>query len=106
MVSIIVSQLEFDVGGTPSGAGIRLAASVAPFTATADLMLVKNTCSTNPCQQAANSLRTLGVKSNQSLGKLGISTSTPLNFVLQTTSGLFNKHSKASIDFQLQKCHH
>ena len=98
----IVSQLEFDVGGTPSGAGIRLAASVAPFTATADLMLVKNTCSTNPCQQAANSLRTLGVKSNQSLGKLGISTSTPLNFVLQTTSGLFNKYSKASIDFQLQ----
>ncbi len=98
----IVSQLEFDVGGTSSGAGIRLAASVAPFTATADLMLVKNTCSTNPCQQATNSLRTPGVKSNQSLGMLGISTSTPLNFVLQTTDGLFNKYAKASIDFQLQ----
>ena len=98
----ILSQLEFDVGATSTGAGIRLAASVSPFTATADLMLVKNTCTSNPCQQATNSLRTLGVKSNQSLGKLGISTSTPLNFVLQTTSGLFNKYAKASIDFQLQ----
>ena len=98
----ILSQLEFDVGATSTGAGIRLAASVSPFTATADLMLVKNTCTSNPCQQATNSLRTPGVKSNQSLGKLGISTSTPLNFVLQTTGGLFNKYEKASIDFQLQ----
>src|SRR5690606_31725069 len=48
----ILSQLEFDVGATPTGAGIRLAASVSPFTATADLMLVKNTCTSNPCQQA------------------------------------------------------
>ena len=98
----ILSQLEFDVGATSTGAGIRLAASVSPFTATADLMLVKNTCTSNPCQQATNSLRTPGVKSNQSLGKLGISTSTPLNFVLETTGGLFNKYAKTSIDFQLQ----
>src|SRR5690606_20722514 len=33
----IVSQLEFDVGATSTGAGIRLAASVSPFIATADL---------------------------------------------------------------------
>ena len=33
----ILSQLEIDVGATSQGAGLRLAASVSPFQATADL---------------------------------------------------------------------
>src|SRR5690606_32840018 len=59
-------------------------------------------CTTNPCSQSANSIRTAGVQSSQSLGALGISTSTPLSILLQTTAGLFNKEAIASIDFQLK----
>src|SRR5690606_25607701 len=84
------------------GAGLRLAASVSPFQATADLKLVKIACTTDPCSQSANSIRTAGTLSNQSLGALGISTSTPLSVLLQTSAGLFNKDSIASIDFQLK----
>ncbi|QPF32757.1 hypothetical protein H0S56_03540 [Acinetobacter lwoffii] len=98
----ILSQLEIDVGATSEGAGLRLAASVSPFQATADLNLVKIACTTNPCSQSANSIRTAGTQSNQSLGALGISTSTPLSVLLQTSAGLFNKDSIASIDFQLK----
>ncbi|WP_180083074.1 DUF6160 family protein [Acinetobacter sp. YH12102] len=98
----IISQLEIDVGATSQGAGLRLAASVSPFQATADLKLVKTACTTNPCSQSANSIRTAGVQSSQSLGALGISTSTPLSVLLQTTAGLFNKEAIASIDFQLK----
>lgn len=98
----IISQLEIDVGATSQGAGLRLAASVSPFQATADLKLVKIACTTNPCSQSVNSIRTAGTQSNQSLGALGISTSTPLSVLLQTSAGLFNKDSIASIDFQLK----
>ncbi len=98
----ILSQLEIDVGATSEGAGLRLAASVSPFQATADLNLVKIACTTDPCSQSANSIRTAGTLSNQSLGALGISTSTPLSVLLQTSAGLFNKDSIASIDFQLK----
>ncbi|MFZ7792279.1 DUF6160 family protein [Acinetobacter lwoffii] len=98
----IISKLEIDVGATSEGAGLRLAASVSPFQATADLNLVKIACTTNPCSQSANSIRTTGTQSNQSLGALGISISTPLSVLLQTSAGLFNKDSIASIDFQLK----
>ncbi len=98
----IISQLEIDVGATQQGAGLRLAASISPFQATADLKLVKVACTTNPCSQSANSIRTAGEQSNQSLGVLGMSTSTPLSVLLQTSAGLFNKDSIASIDFQLK----
>ena len=98
----VLNQLEIDVGATSEGAGLRLAASVSPFQATADLNLVKIACTTDPCSQSANSIRTAGTQSNQSLGALGISTSTPLSVLLQTSAGLFNKDSIASIDFQLK----
>ncbi|WP_216934754.1 MULTISPECIES: DUF6160 family protein [unclassified Acinetobacter] len=87
----IISKLELDVGATAQGAGLRIAASVDPFKSTADLNLVKKECVGTTC-----------VEANQSLGSLGISTSTPLSVLLQTSAGLFNKDAVASIDFQLK----
>ncbi|KGT48368.1 MULTISPECIES: DUF6160 family protein [Acinetobacter] len=98
----IKSQLEFDVGATEQGAGIRLAASISPFTANADLNLVKTTCSDTVCGPGDNSIRIQGQQDTNSLGEIGLSTSTPLSVVLQTNAGLFNKNEKASIDFRLQ----
>lgn len=98
----IKSQLEFDVGATDKGAGLKIAASISPFTATADLNLIKINCSQTPCIQSATSLRTQGTYIANSLGSIGLSTSTPLSVVLQTKAGLFNKNETASIDFRLQ----
>lgn len=98
----IKSQLEFDVGTTAKGTGLRIAASVSPFTATADLNLVKINCTTTPCAQSPTSLRTQGVYIANSLGVIGLSTSTPLSVMLQTSAGLFNQKETASIDFRLQ----
>lgn len=98
----IISQLEFDVGATDRGAGLKIAASISPFTATADLNLVKTDCSIPNCAQASNTIRTQGTHDENSLGSIGLSTSTPLSVLLQTSAGLFNKNEKASIDFQLQ----
>lgn len=98
----IKSQLEFDVGATDKGAGIRIAASVSPFTATADLNLIKTTCTNTGCPQEVNSIRTAGSQSLNSLGSIGLSTRTPLSVLLQTSAGLFNEKELAYIDFQLQ----
>lgn len=98
----ITSQLEFDVGATDRGAGLKIAASISPFTATADLNLVKTTCSTNNCAPSDTTLRTQGTHVINSLGSIGLSTSTPLSVLLQTSAGLFNKNEEASIDFRLQ----
>ena len=98
----IKSQLELDVGATERGAGLRIAASISPFTATADLNLVNTTCSTANCAQATNTIRTQGTHVENALGSIGLSTSTPLSVLLQTSAGLFNKNEEASIDFQLQ----
>lgn len=97
----IKSQLEFDVGATNQGAGIRVAASISPFTATADLNLVRINCG-SPCVQSPTSLRTQGTQILNSLGQIGLSTSTPLSVVLQTKAGLFNQNETAYIDFRLQ----
>lgn len=98
----IKSQLEFDVGATAKGAGLRIAASISPFTATADLNLIKTTCTNTGCAPNANSIRTAGTQSLNSLGSIGLSTSTPLSVLLQTSAGLFNSKESAYIDFQLQ----
>src|SRR5690606_9873286 len=98
----IISQLEFDVGATDRGAGLKIAASISPFTATADLNLVKTDCSIPNCAQAPNTIRTQGTHDENSLGSIGLSTSTPLSVLLTTSAGLFNKNEKASIDFQLK----
>lgn len=98
----IISQLEFDVGATDKGAGLRIAASISPFTAKADLNLIKTLCSNADCAPSANTLRTQGTHITNSLGTIGISTSTPLSILLQTKAGLFNQNETVSIDFRLQ----
>lgn len=98
----IKSQLEFDVGATDKGTGIRVAASVSPFTATADLNLIKTNCTNVGCTPNADSIRTAGTQSINSLGSIGLSTRTPLSVSLQTSAGLFNEKELAYIDFQLQ----
>lgn len=87
----ILSQLKFDVGATDAGAGIRLEASVAPFSANADFKLVSKDCVGTSC-----------VENNQNLGKLGLAIDSPFKMVLHTTAGLFNKNETATIDFNLQ----
>ena len=98
----IKSQLEFDVGATEQGAGIRLAASISPFTASTDLNLIKTNCGSAGCGPTANSIRSPESQVVNSLGKLTLSTSTPLSFVLQTNAGLLNKNEKAWLEFRLQ----
>lgn len=98
----IKSQLELDVGATEQGAGLKIAASISPFTATADLNLIKTVCDDATCASTAGSIRTNGTQTVNSLGSIGLSTSTPLSVLLQTSAGLFNKNEKVSIDFQLQ----
>lgn len=98
----ILSQIEFDVGATAAGAGLRIAASVSPFSATADLNLVKTACKNLDCAPDSTSIRTAGTQTLNSLGSIGLSTSTPLSVLLQTSAGLFNKDEKASLDFRLQ----
>lgn len=98
----IISQLEFDVGATDKGAGLRIAASISPFTAKADLNLIKTLCSNADCAPSENTLRTQGTHITNSLGTIGISTSTPLSILLQTKAGLFNQNETVSIDFRLQ----
>lgn len=98
----IKSQLEFDVGATEKGAGIRLAASVSPFTASADLNLIKTNCGVEGCGPSENSIRSPEPQLVNSLGKIALSTSIPLSFVLQTSAGLLNKNEKAWLEFRLQ----
>lgn len=98
----IKSTLNIDVGATDQGAGLGISASISPFNATADLYLLKFTCSTNPCSQQTNSIRTAGSQTTQLLGKIGLSTSTPFNVHLQTNAGLFNKDVEGTMVFQLQ----
>lgn len=91
----IQSKLDFDVGTTQlangtQGVGIQLSASVSPFTATAaQIMLV---CSPN-CATG---------ETDQNLGSLKLSTISPFEVYLTTTNGLFNRDSKAHLDFKLQ----
>ncbi|ATO19734.1 hypothetical protein BS636_08735 [Acinetobacter sp. LoGeW2-3] len=92
------TKISFDVGATDAGAGIKLDASVSPFTAKADLKLVK----IKDIENDPTSIRTKGTESNQSLGKFSLSTKSPFSVVLRTTAGLFNKNELASIDFNLQ----
>lgn len=98
----IITQLAFDVGATDVGTGLRIEASVAPFSMTSNLNLVKNNCDNVQCTQASTSIRTKGTETIQSLGKLGLSIDSPFKMVLMTTAGLFNKNHEAYIDFNLQ----
>ncbi|CAB1216198.1 DUF6160 family protein [Acinetobacter bouvetii] len=84
----IMSQLDFDVGATTNGAGVKIRASVSPFQATVkDIMLICDSCTTDK---------------KQSLGSLGIKTTTPFVINLETTNGLFNRDAKAHLDLNLQ----
>ncbi len=91
----IQSKLDFDVGATqlPSGkkgTGIFLQASVSPFTAVAkNIMLI---CEPN-CT-AGNA--------NQNLGSLSFSTISPLEIILATSNGLFNRNDVAHLQLKLQ----
>lgn len=87
--STITSKLDFDVGATDAGAGIRIAASVSPFTAIAQHVMLL--CQGTTCQTPS-----------QDLGSLSISTTSPLKMILETSNGLFNRQETAFIDFQLQ----
>lgn len=87
--STITSKLDFDVGATDAGAGIRIAASVSPFTAIAQHVMLL--CQGTTCQTPS-----------QDLGSLSISTTSPLKIILETSNGLFNRQETAFIDFQLQ----
>ena len=91
----IQSKLEFDVGPTQlgngsDGAGIRLSASISPFTATAAQIMLM--CSPN-CAPG---------ETDQNLGGLKLSTISPFEVYLATTNGLFNREAKAHLDFKLQ----
>ncbi|OAL78640.1 hypothetical protein AY606_09600 [Acinetobacter sp. SFB] len=84
----IKSQLDFDVGTIANGVGVKIQASISPFQATVqNIMLICDTCSTNK---------------QQSLGSLNIATTTPFVMNIETTNGLFNRDAKAHIDFNLQ----
>lgn len=98
----IQSQVAIDVGKTAAGAGVRIAASVDPFVATADLKLLKTKCATIECTSANTGIRTVGTTTYQDFGSIGLSTKTPLSVLLQTSAGLFNSKESAYIDFQLQ----
>lgn len=87
--STITSKLDFDVGKTDAGAGIRVAASISPFTAVAQHIMLL--CEGASCQTPS-----------QDLGSLTISTTSPLKLILETTNGLFNRNDTAFLDFQLQ----
>ncbi|MCW8037661.1 MULTISPECIES: DUF6160 family protein [Acinetobacter] len=85
----IISKLNLDVGTTPNGAGVHLNASISPFQATiANLMLI---CSNAACKTT-----------QQSLGSLNISTSSPLVLNLITTNGLFNRNALAHMDLEIK----
>lgn len=87
--STITSKLDFDVGTTDAGVGMRIAASVSPFTAVAqNIMLL---CQGATCQTPT-----------QNLGSLTIATSSPLKVLLETSNGLFNRNDTAYMEFQLQ----
>lgn len=86
----IISTLDFDVGATDRGAGIRIEANISPFElAVNNLMLL--------CTDAAKCQTP-----EQSLGSLDIKTSSPLRLLLQTQAGLFNRDETAHLNFQLQ----
>ncbi|MGE4317178.1 DUF6160 family protein [Acinetobacter sp.] len=86
----IVSKLDFDVGTTARGAGIRIEANISPFElAVKDVMLLCTDAT--KCQTP-----------QQSLGSLDIKTSSPLRVLLQTQAGLFNRDETAHLNFQLQ----
>ncbi len=86
----IISKLDFDVGGTANGTGVKIQASISPFQAIVkNIMLICETCSAT-------------AEKKQSLGSLNITTTTPFVMNLETTNGLFNRDAKAHIDFNLQ----
>ena len=93
----IVSQVSLDTGATAQGTGIRLEASIDPFTAQADLNIVQKACTAAGCH-AVN--RTAAKTS--SLGHIGISTKSPLSVLLETKAGLFNSKELAFLNFQLK----
>ncbi|MFV5492217.1 DUF6160 family protein [Acinetobacter sp. ASP199] len=93
----IVSQLHLDVGATEVGTGIRLAFSVDPFNAEANLNIVEKACSGPTCHAINRNTANIS-----SLGKLGIQTNSPIKMLLQTQAGLFNSKELAYLDFQLQ----
>ncbi|AYA69429.1 hypothetical protein CDG62_14530 [Acinetobacter sp. WCHA55] len=91
----IKTKLDFDVGTTQlangtQGVGIQLSASVSPFTATAAQIMLM--CSPN-CATG---------ETDQNLGSFKLSTISPFEVYLATTNGLFNRDSKAHLDFKLQ----
>ncbi|OTG62996.1 hypothetical protein B9T29_04725 [Acinetobacter sp. ANC 3903] len=84
----ILSKLDFDVGATANGTGVKIKASVSPFQAAVqNIMLICDTCTTDK---------------QQSLGSLNIKTTTPFVMNLETTNGLFNRDAKAHLDLNLQ----
>lgn len=91
----IKTKLDFDVGTTQlangtQGVGIQLSASVSSFTATAAQIMLM--CSPN-CATG---------ETDQNLGSFKLSTISPFEVYLATTSGLFNRDSKVHLDFKLQ----
>ncbi len=87
--STIKSTLDFDVGTTDRGTGVKIQASISPFQATiANLMLL---CGAADCATAS-----------QNLGALSLSTISPLQVYLQTSAGLFNRDEIAHLNFQFQ----
>lgn len=115
----IKSDLSIDVGATAHGAGLGISASVSPFTANADLKMVKVACSGASCTPQDNSIRVSAGKvltdaagnnptqghnptQESTLGKIGLGMTTPFNIDLKTTAGLFNKEHTATMTFALQ----
>lgn len=94
----ITSTFELDVGTTTksdntSGAGIRFAAKIDPFSLNANLKLI----SKEDCTASSNC-----APSNPDLGRISAQLNSPFKIVLETTAGLFNKNETATIDFNLQ----
>ena len=87
--STIKSTLDFDVGKTDRGTGIRIQASISPFQATIEKLMLL--CGAADCTTAS-----------QNLGSLSLSAISPLQLYLQTSAGLFNRDEIAHLDFQLQ----
>ena len=87
--STIKSTLDFDVGKTDQSAGVKIQASISPFEATIEKLMLL--CTSADCTTPS-----------QNLGALSLSTLSPLNVFLQTSAGLFNRDEKAHLDFQLQ----
>ncbi|MFH7764786.1 DUF6160 family protein [Acinetobacter sp. BSP-28] len=86
----IISTLDFDVGTTARGAGIRIEANISPFELAVKNVMLLCTDATK-CQTP-----------EQSLGSLDIKTTSPLRLLLQTQAGLFNRDETAHLNFQLQ----